>query len=82
MTREANDGGPARTRRRRHTAAGIGLVILGAALGLLGSGLWLHARRKAPNRVASPFTLGADNQSERAASIPDEELIDPSRARH
>jgi len=62
MTPRAKGQGPARTLRRR--AAGVGLVILGAMLGLIGGGLWLNARRKAPSRAASPFTLGADARPE------------------
>jgi hypothetical protein len=54
-------------------------VVLGAALGLIGGGLWLHARRKAPSDSASPFTLGVDPQLERAAPLHDEPLLERRR---
>ena len=73
---------PAHQRKLRHTAAGVGLVVLGAALGLIGSGLYLNARRKPPNRNPSPFTLGADPPSEHATTLRDEPLPTPGRSRH
>lgn len=81
MTSRLNQRGPAHPRRLRRAAAAIGLIVLGAALGLIGGGLWLHARRKAPSRAASPFTLGLDPQNERPASL-DRAPLDDRRIRH
>lgn len=81
MTRSVNQRSAAGPRKLRHMAAGVGLVVLGAALGLIGGGLWLHARRKAPSRASAPFTLGAD-VSERAATLRDEPPVAPPRTEH
>lgn len=74
MLPSLNQRSPAHPRKLRHAVAGIGLVVLGAALGLIGGGLWLHARRKPPSGPASPFTLGTEPQLERAAHLRDEPL--------
>jgi hypothetical protein len=82
MSPGVNQRSPAHQRKLRHTAAGVGLLVLGAALGLIGGGLWLHARRKAPSNVAAPFTLGADLQSDHAATLHDDSLSAPRRPPH
>ena len=82
MTSSLEERTVARRRKRRRTPAGVGLVVLGAALGLIGGGLWLHARRKGPSRADSPFTLDADLQSGRAPVLRDESGVAPPRADH
>lgn len=81
MSSSHNQRGPAHARKLRHAVAAIGLVVLGAALGLIGAGLWLHARRKSASRAASPFTLGLDPQNERPASL-GRAPLDDRRMRH